>query len=202
ERIRSENASERPHLGQTLLLRRKTAVVVDAFPGIGRAPASAGPCRLAPLPARPALGVSVGEQQSHYCNTEQDKTDRAHGSSPSPSFRSDLRFKNGAVCEAFGEQSKVCGNWPREQSDDVGYATIIAAIIGFVGGLLSCRLASIHSVTGPGVSLRNPITATRISRSSLRIFFSVSAISFRTAIFCSSLFCCSAIGLSFPSGSF
>jgi hypothetical protein len=39
------------------------------------------------LRARPALGVSVGEQQSHYCNTEQNKTDRAHGSSPSPSFR-------------------------------------------------------------------------------------------------------------------
>jgi len=61
-------------------LRGKTAVVVDAFPGIGRAPASAGPRRLAPLRARPALGVSVGEQQSHYCDTEQDKTDRAHGS--------------------------------------------------------------------------------------------------------------------------
>ena len=30
-----------------------------------------------------ALGVSVGEQQSHYCATEQNKTDRAHGSSPS-----------------------------------------------------------------------------------------------------------------------
>jgi hypothetical protein len=32
------------------------------------------------LRARPALGVSVGEQQSHYCDTEQNKTDRAHGS--------------------------------------------------------------------------------------------------------------------------
>src|SRR5262249_7648723 len=52
-----------------------------------RAPGSAGPRRLAPLRARPALGVSVGEQQSHYCDTEQNKTDRAHGSSPSPSFR-------------------------------------------------------------------------------------------------------------------
>src|SRR6516225_872207 len=38
---------------------------------------SAGPRRLAPLRARPALGVSVGEQQSHYCDTEQNKTDRA-----------------------------------------------------------------------------------------------------------------------------
>jgi hypothetical protein len=31
------------------------------------------------LRARPALGVSLGEQQSHYCDTEQNKTDRAHG---------------------------------------------------------------------------------------------------------------------------
>jgi hypothetical protein len=31
------------------------------------------------LRARPALGVSVGEQQSHYSDTEQNKTDRAHG---------------------------------------------------------------------------------------------------------------------------
>jgi hypothetical protein len=38
------------------------------------------------LRARPALGVSVGEQQSHYCDTEKNKTDRAHGSSPTPSF--------------------------------------------------------------------------------------------------------------------
>jgi hypothetical protein len=41
------------------------------------------------LRARPALGVSVGEQQSHYYDAEQNKTDRAHGSSPSPSFSSD-----------------------------------------------------------------------------------------------------------------
>jgi hypothetical protein len=31
------------------------------------------------LRARAALGVSVGEQQSHYSDTEQNKTDRAHG---------------------------------------------------------------------------------------------------------------------------
>src|SRR5262245_52955648 len=80
--IRSAKATEPPHLGQTLLLRGKTAVVVDAFPGIGRAPASAGPRRLAPLHARPAFGVSVGEQQSHYSNTEQNKTDRAHDGRP------------------------------------------------------------------------------------------------------------------------
>jgi hypothetical protein len=34
------------------------------------------------LRARPALGVSVGEQQSHYCDTEQNKTDRAHAVLP------------------------------------------------------------------------------------------------------------------------
>src|SRR5437588_1473273 len=81
KRIRSAKATEPPHLGQTLLLRGIAAVVADALPSIGRAPASAGPRRLAPLRARPAvLGVSVGEQQSHYCDTE-NKTDRAHGSS-------------------------------------------------------------------------------------------------------------------------
>src|SRR5262249_53520285 len=53
--------------------------------------ASAGPRRLASLRARPALGVSVGKQQSHYCDTEQNKTDRAHGSYPPvPLFRKGL----------------------------------------------------------------------------------------------------------------
>src|SRR5262249_9485845 len=74
KRIRSAKATEPPHLGQTLLFRGITAVVADAFTGVGRAPASAGPRCLAPS----ALGVSVGEQQSHYCDTEQNKTDRAH----------------------------------------------------------------------------------------------------------------------------
>jgi hypothetical protein len=61
------------------LFRGIAAVVADALPGIGRAPASAGARRLPPLRARPApLGVSVGEQQSHDCDTEQNKTDRAH----------------------------------------------------------------------------------------------------------------------------
>src|SRR5262245_4322526 len=82
KRIRSAKATEPPHLGQTLLLRGIAAVVVDALPSIGRAPTSAGPRRLAPLRARPALGVSVGEQQSHYCDTEQNKTDRAHAGLP------------------------------------------------------------------------------------------------------------------------
>src|SRR6266446_3715416 len=83
ERIGSAKPAEPPHLGQTLLLRGIAAVVADALPSIGRAPASAGPRRLVPLRARPAaLGVSVGEQQSHYCDTEQNKTDRAHAVLP------------------------------------------------------------------------------------------------------------------------
>jgi hypothetical protein len=53
------------------------------------------------LRARPALGVSVGEQQSHYCHTEQNKTDRAHDSSLSPSFRA-----ANAKCEAATPPSK------------------------------------------------------------------------------------------------
>ena len=83
KRIGSAKAPEPPHLGQTHLLRGIAAVVADALPGKGRAPASAGLRRLAPLRARPAaLGVSVGEQQSHYCDTEQNKTDRAHAVLP------------------------------------------------------------------------------------------------------------------------
>src|SRR5262249_48285657 len=70
---------------------------VEALSGIGRAPASFGSRRLAPLRARPALGVSVGEQQRHYCDTEQNKTDRAHGSSPSPSFRAGQCKRRGGV---------------------------------------------------------------------------------------------------------
>src|SRR5262249_23045841 len=69
------------------LIERRIAAVLAAVPRVDRAPASAGPRRLAPLHARPALGVSVGEQQSRYCDAEQNKTDRAHGSSPGPSFQ-------------------------------------------------------------------------------------------------------------------
>src|SRR5258706_981639 len=87
KRIRSAKATAAQDRLIALVERGIAAVVVEALIGIGRAPASAGPRRLAPLRARPALGVSVGEQQSHYCDTEQNKTDRAHGSSPSPSFR-------------------------------------------------------------------------------------------------------------------
>src|SRR6266404_5390375 len=87
KRIRSAKATAAQDRLIALVERRIAAVVVEALIGIGRAPASAGPRRLAPLRARPALGVSVGEQQSHYCDTEQNKTDRAHGSSPSLSFR-------------------------------------------------------------------------------------------------------------------
>src|SRR5262249_60940820 len=53
------------------LIERRLAAVLGAVPRVARAPASAGPHRLARLRARPALSVSVGEQQSRYCDTEQ-----------------------------------------------------------------------------------------------------------------------------------
>src|SRR5438046_9661916 len=96
KRIRSAKATAAQDRLIALVERGIAAVVVEALIGIGRAPASAGPRRLAPLRARPALGVSVGEQQSHYCDTEQNKTDRAHGSSPSPSFHA-ASAKGGAA---------------------------------------------------------------------------------------------------------
>jgi hypothetical protein len=55
------------------LMERHGAKVEDALTKRGRAPASAGSRRLAPLRARPALGVSLGEQQSHYWDTEQKR---------------------------------------------------------------------------------------------------------------------------------
>src|SRR5215472_1210775 len=64
------------------LIERRIAAVLAAVPRVDRAPASFGPRCLAPLRARPPLGVSVGEQQSHYCDTEQNKTDRVHGLLP------------------------------------------------------------------------------------------------------------------------
>src|SRR5258708_5242004 len=82
KRIRSAKATAAQDRLIALVERGIAAVVVEALIGIGRAPASAGPRRLAPLRARPALGVSVGEQQSHYCDTEQNKTDRAHAVLP------------------------------------------------------------------------------------------------------------------------
>jgi hypothetical protein len=88
------------------LLRGKTAVVVDAFPGIGRAPASAGPRRLAPLRARPALGVSVGKQQSHYCDAEQNKTDRAHDCPPL-SFNTDAYYRLANVIDPATNSNSV-----------------------------------------------------------------------------------------------
>jgi hypothetical protein len=86
KRIRSAKATAAQDRLIALVERGIAAVVVEALIGIGRAPASAGPRRLAPLRARPALGVSVGEQQSHYCDTEQNKTDRAHAVLPVLSF--------------------------------------------------------------------------------------------------------------------
>src|SRR5258708_18648687 len=82
KRIRSAKATAAQDRLIALVERGIAAVVVEALIGIGRAPASAAPRRLAPLRARPALGVSVGEQQSHYCDTEQNKTDRAHAVLP------------------------------------------------------------------------------------------------------------------------
>src|SRR5258706_6403208 len=49
-----------------LTIERRIAAVLGAVPRGGRAPASAGPRRLAPLRARPALGVNVAEQLSPY----------------------------------------------------------------------------------------------------------------------------------------
>jgi hypothetical protein len=89
KRIGAAPAAFRPYR-RPALIERRIAAVLAAVPRVDRAPASAGPRRLAPLRARPALGVSVGEQQSHYCDTEQNSTDRAHRSSPGPSLRSDL----------------------------------------------------------------------------------------------------------------
>src|SRR5262245_15676438 len=82
KRIGAAPAAFRPYR-RPALIERRIAAVLGAVPRVDRAPASGGSRRLAPLRARPALGVSVGEQQSHYCDTEQNKTDRAHGSSPS-----------------------------------------------------------------------------------------------------------------------
>jgi len=85
KRIGSAKAAAAQDRLIALVERGIAAVVVDALIGIGRAPASAGPRRLAPLRARPALGVSVGGQQSHYCDTEQMNSRRCISMTPSPS---------------------------------------------------------------------------------------------------------------------
>ena len=88
KRIRSAKATAAQDRLIALVERGIAAVLADATPcsSIARTPAVAGPRCLAPLRARPALSVSVGEQQSHYCDTEQNKTDRAHAVLPSISF--------------------------------------------------------------------------------------------------------------------
>src|SRR5262249_32719485 len=73
--IRSAPAALRPYR-RPALIERRIAAVLAAVPRVDRTPTSAGPRRL--TAARPALGVSVGEQQSHYCDTEQNKTNRPH----------------------------------------------------------------------------------------------------------------------------
>jgi hypothetical protein len=57
------------------------------------------------LRARPALGVSVGEQQSCYCDTEQNKTDRAYGSSPGRLFGRPMQKARGAPRSRSGSRS-------------------------------------------------------------------------------------------------
>src|SRR5262249_47223769 len=91
KRIGSAKAAFRPYR-RPALIERRIAAVLSAVPRMGRAPASAGPRRLAPLRARPALGVSVGEHQSHYCDTEQNKTDRPHDCPPW-SFSTDAYYR-------------------------------------------------------------------------------------------------------------
>jgi hypothetical protein len=44
-----------------------------------------------------ALGISVGEQQSHYCDTEQNKTDRAHAVLPVHSHSLRQLLANAAI---------------------------------------------------------------------------------------------------------
>src|SRR5215470_16652562 len=95
-----------------LVKRGIAAVFVDALAGIGRAPAR--PRRLAPLRARPALGINVGEQQNHYCDTEQNKTDRAHGSSPSSLFfEGQCKRRGGVAAEQSTELAPLHLDDPR-----------------------------------------------------------------------------------------
>jgi hypothetical protein len=65
------------------------------------------------LRAPPALGVSVGEQQSHYCDTEQNKTDRAHGSSPSVFSCGQCKRRGGVAAEQANELAPLHLDDPR-----------------------------------------------------------------------------------------
>jgi hypothetical protein len=84
------------------------------------------------LRARPALGVSVGEQQSHYCDTEQNKTDRAHGSSPSPSFRAANAKGEAAAQPSKPMNSRRCISMtpPKDYAEYSRSAPCIAAKAG------------------------------------------------------------------------
>src|SRR5262245_48449793 len=59
------------------LIERRIAAVLAAVPRVDRAPASAGPRRLAPLRPRPPFAVGFGGQQGHIGITSQTRTDRA-----------------------------------------------------------------------------------------------------------------------------
>jgi hypothetical protein len=108
------------------------------------------------LRARPALGVSVGEQQSHYCDTEQNKTDRAHGSSPSPSFRA--ANANGEAASAPMNSRRCISTTPLK--DYAEYSRSAPCIAAKAGTLLSAlgqeRTSTVHlpmSAFPPGVDI-------------------------------------------------
>src|SRR5262249_41352755 len=90
KRIGSAKAALPPY-SRPALIERRIAAVVDAALGIGRAPAPARVSRLARLRRRPTLCVSVGEQQSHHCDTEKNMTDRAHAVLPVRLYRAASR---------------------------------------------------------------------------------------------------------------
>src|SRR5215813_2016971 len=137
KRIGSAKAAAAQDRLIALVERGIAAVVVEALLGIGRAPASAAPRRLAPLRARPALGVSVGEQQSHYCDTEQNKTDCAHGSSPSPSLSCGQCKRRGRVAaEQANELAPLHLDDPKPK-DYAEYSRSKPCIAAKAGTLLS-----------------------------------------------------------------
>src|SRR5262249_16432487 len=146
--IGSARAAAAPRRRPALIERRIAAVVVEALLGIGRAPASAGPRRLARLRARPALGVSVGEQQSHYCDTEQNKTDRAHGSPPSPSFRAANAKGGAATPPSKPMNSRRCISMSPRPKDYAEYSRSKPCIAAKAGPLMSGWVKTSSALVG------------------------------------------------------